>query len=244
PSQTTVVAERFFDESGGQQLVIHAPFGGRINRAWGLTLRKRFCVTFDFELQAAATDDGLVLSLGQQHSFPLESVFDFIRPAPLHDAPARAALASPMFTTRWRWNATRSLALLRHEGGKKVPMPLQRMRAEDLLAAVFPEQLGCQDNRGGGPVEIPDHPLVSQTMDNCLTEAMDVDGLAAVLDQIRDGDVRAVAIETVAPSPLSHQILNSNPYAYLDDAPLEERRARAVSLRQSVPELAGGLGAL
>jgi len=224
--------------------VIHAPFGGRINRAWGLTLRKRFCVTFDFELQAAATDDGLVLSLGQQHSFPLESVFDFIRPDTLREDLAQAALASPMFTNRWRWNATRSLALLRHEGGKKVPMPLQRMRAEDLLAAVFPEQLGCQDNRGGRPIEIPDHPLVNETMDNCLTEAMDVEGLAAVLDQIRDGDVRAVAIETVAPSPFSHEILNSNPYAYLDDAPLEERRARAVSLRQSVPELAGGLGAL
>ena len=244
PSQTTVVAERFFDESGGQQLVIHAPFGGRINRAWGLVLRKRFCVTFDFELQAAATDDGLVLSLGQQHSFPLESVFEFIRPDTLREDLAQAALASPMFTNRWRWNATRSLTLLRHQGGKKVPMPLQRMRAEDLLAAVFPEQLGCQDNRVAGPVEIPDHPLVNETIENCLHEAMDLDGLAAVLDAIRRGEIRSVAIETVAPSPLSHEILNSNPYAYLDDAPLEERRARAVSLRQSVPDLAGGLGAL
>jgi ATP-dependent Lhr-like helicase len=244
PSETTVVAERFFDESGGQQLVIHAPFGGRINRAWGLVLRKRFCVTFDFELQAAATDDGLVLSLGQQHSFPLDSVFEFVRPATLHEDLAQAALASPMFTNRWRWNATRSLALLRYQGGKKVPMPLQRMRAEDLLAAVFPEQLGCQDNRPGGPIPIPDHPLVTETIDNCLHEAMDVDGLAAVLDAIREGRIRTVAIETVAPSPLSHEILNSNPYTYLDDAPLEERRARAVSLRQTVPELAGGLGAL
>ena len=244
PSETTVVAERFFDESGGQQLVIHAPFGGRINRAWGLVLRKRFCVTFDFELQAAATDDGLVLSLGQQHSFPLDSVFEFVRPATLHEDLAQAALASPMFTNRWRWNSTRSLALLRYQGGKKVPMPLQRMRAEDLLAAVFPEQLGCQDNRPGGPIPIPDHPLVTETIDNCLHEAMDVDGLAAVLESIRDGRIRTVAIETVAPSPLSHEILNSNPYTYLDDAPLEERRARAVSLRQTVPELAGGLGAL
>jgi ATP-dependent helicase Lhr and Lhr-like helicase len=244
PSQTQVVAERFFDESGGQQLVIHAPFGGRINRAWGLTLRKRFCVTFDFELQAAATDDGLVLSLGQQHSFPLDSVFEFIRPETIEEDLAQAALASPMFTNRWRWNATRSLALLRHEGGKKVPMPLQRMRAEDLLAAVFPEQLGCQDNRTTGAIEIPDHPLVAETMDNCLHEAMDVKGLAAVIEAIRSGAIRTTTIETVAPSPLSHEILNSNPYTYLDDAPLEERRARAVSLRQSVPELAGGLGAL
>jgi ATP-dependent Lhr-like helicase len=244
PSETTVVAERFFDESGGQQLVIHAPFGGRINRAWGLVLRKRFCVTFDFELQAAATDDGLVLSLGQQHSFPLDSVFEFVRAATLEEDLAQAALASPMFTNRWRWNATRSLALLRYQGGKKVPMPLQRMRAEDLLAAVFPEQLGCQDNRPGGPIPIPDHPLVTETIDNCLHEAMDVEGLATVLDAIREGRIRTVAIETVAPSPLSHEILNSNPYTYLDDAPLEERRARAVSLRQTVPELAGGLGAL
>jgi ATP-dependent Lhr-like helicase len=244
PSETTVVAERFFDESGGQQLVIHAPFGGRINRAWGLTLRKRFCVTFDFELQAAATDDGLVLSLGQQHSFPLESVFEFIRPETLRDDLAQAALASPMFTNRWRWNAMRSLALLRYQSGKKVPMPLQRMRAEDLLAAVFPEQLGCQDNRQGGPIEIPDHPLVTETIENCLHEAMDVEGLEHVLARIRAGEIRTVAIDTIAPSPFSHEILNSNPYTYLDDAPLEERRARAVSLRQTMPDLAGGLGAL
>jgi ATP-dependent Lhr-like helicase len=244
PSTHTVVAERFFDEAGGQQLVIHAPFGGRINRAWGLVLRKRFCVTFDFELQAAATDDGVLLSLGQQHSFPLESVFEFVRPETLREDLAQAALASPMFTNRWRWNATRSLVLLRHEGGKRVPMPLQRMRAEDLLAAVFPEQLGCQDNRAAGPIPIPDHPLVAETVGDCLHEAMDVDGLERVLAAIRRGDVRTLAIETVAPSPFSHEILNSNPYTYLDDAPLEERRARAVSLRQSAPELAGGLGAL
>jgi len=243
-SPTTVIAERFFDEAGGQQLVIHAPFGGRINRAWGLALRKRFCVSFDFELQAAATDDGVLLSLGQQHSFPLESVFEFLRPETLREDLAQAALASPMFTNRWRWNATRSLALLRHQGGKKVPMPLQRMRAEDLLAAVFPQQLGCQDNRGAGPIEIPDHPLVAETMDNCLSEAMDVDGLEAVLAAIRGGEIRTRAIDTVAPSPMTHEILNSNPYTYLDDAPLEERRARAVTLRQTMPDLAGGLGAL
>jgi len=207
-------------------------------------MRKRFCVTFNFELQAAATDDGIVLSLGQQHSFPLDSVFALIRRQTLEDDLAQAALASPMFTNRWRWNATRSLALLRHEGGRKVPMPLVRMRAEDLLAAVFPEQLGCAENMGAGPIPIPDHVLVAETIDNCLHEAMDVDGVAALLDAIAAGTVRAVGIDTVAPSPFSHEILNSNPYTYLDDAPLEERRARAVSLRQAMPQLAGGLGAL
>ncbi len=244
PTPQTIVAERFFDEAGGMQLVLHTPYGGRINRALGLALRKNFCVSFNFELQAAATDDGIVLSLGAQHSFPLESVFGMIRRDHLADDLAQAALAAPMFTNRWRWNATRSLALRRHEGGKKVPMPLQRMRAEDLLAAVFPEQLGCAENMGGGPIPIPDHPLVTETIDNCLREAMDVDGAGAVLDGIASGAIRTVAIDTVAPSPLSHELLNSNPYSYLDDAPLEERRARAVSLRQTMPDLAGGLGAL
>ncbi len=244
PTDRTVVAERFFDEAGGMQLVVHAPFGGRINRALGLALRKRFCVSFDFELQAAATDDGVVLSLGAQHSFPLDTVFTMVRRATLADDLAQAALAAPMFTNRWRWNVGRALAVLRFERGQKVPMPLQRMRAEDLLAAVFPAQLGCADNLGPGPIPIPDHPLVQETIDDCLREAMDVDGLDAVLAAIADGSIRTVAIDTVAPSPLSHEILHSNPYSYLDDAPLEERRARAVQLRQAVPELAGGLGAL
>ncbi|MCW5890703.1 MAG: DEAD/DEAH box helicase [bacterium] len=244
PSVETIVTERFFDEAGGMQLVVHAPFGGRINRAFGLVLRKRFCRTFNFELQAAASDDGIVLSLGAQHSFPLDGVLGMISRQSLADDLAQAALASPMFTNRWRWNATRSLALLRHESGRKVPMPLQRMRAEDLLAAVFPEQLGCQENMGGGPIPIPDHPLVTETVENCLHEAMDLRGLAAVLDDVAAGHIRAVGIDTIAPSPFSHEILSSNPYTYLDDAPLEERRARAVSLRQAVPQLAGGLGAL
>lgn len=244
PSQTTVIAERFFDEAGGMQLVVHAPFGGRINRAWGLALRKRFCRSFDFELQAAATDDGIVLSLGEQHSFPLESIFQLIRLATLEEDLTQALLVAPMFTNRWRWNATRSLALLRHQGGKRVPMPIQRMRAEDLLAAVFPQQVACQDNRPGGPIEIPDHPLVKETVGNCLHEAMDLDGLRQVLEAIENGSVRALAVDTPAPSPLSHEILNANPYAFLDDAPLEERRARAVSLRRVDSDLAGGIGAL
>ena len=244
PTVDCVVAERFFDEAGGMQLVVHAPFGMRINRAWGLALRKRFCVTFDFELQAAATDDGVLLSLGPQHSFPLDGVFAMVRRGTLEEDLTQAALQSPMFTNRWRWNASRALALLRHEGGRKVPMALQRMRAEDLLAAVFPAQLGCQDNHGGGPIEVPDHPLVAETVGNCLTEAMDADGLRVILDAIAEGRIATRAIDTVAPSPLSHEILNSNPYTYLDDAPLEERRARAVSLRRTDPDLAGGLGAL
>ncbi|GIW41432.1 MAG: ATP-dependent DNA helicase [Candidatus Binatia bacterium] len=243
PTTDTVVAERFFDEAGGMQLVLHAPFGGRVNRALGFALRKRFCVTFDFELQAAATDDGVVLSLGEQHSFPLESVFGMLRPERLEEDLVQAVLVSPMFTNRWRWNATRALALLRQQGGKRVPMPIQRMRAEDLLAAVFPAQVACADNHTG-PIEPPDHPLVKETLANCLHEAMDLDGLRRLVEDMRAGRVRTVAVETPAPSPMSHEILNANPYAFLDDAPLEERRARAVSLRRVDPELATGAGAL
>lgn len=244
PSQHTVVAERFFDESGGMQLVLHAPFGGRINRAWGLALRKRFCRTFDFELQAAATDDGIVLSLGEQHSFPLDNAFVMVRAASLAEDLQQAALQAPMFTTRWRWNVTRALALLRYNGGRRVPFPIQRMRADDLLAAVFPAQVACQDNHPGGPIEVPDHPLVRETIANCLHEAMDLDGLRQVLEAIERGTIRTVSVDTVAPSPMSHEILHANPYAFLDDAPLEERRARAVSLRRLDADLASGVGAL
>jgi ATP-dependent Lhr-like helicase len=243
PGVRQLVAERFFDEAGGMQLVLHAPLGGRINRALGLALRKRFCVTFDFELQAAATDDGVVLSLGEQHSFPLDGVFSMIRPERVEKDLVQAALAAPMFTNRWRWNATRALALLRHTGGRRVPMPIQRMRAEDLLAAVFPAQLACGDNHAG-PIEPVDHPLVNETLDDCLHEAMDTEGLVKVLQAIERGEIRTVAVETPAPSPMSHEILNAYPYAFLDDAPLEERRARAVSLRRTDPGLAGGIGAL
>jgi ATP-dependent Lhr-like helicase len=243
PTQETIVAERFFDEAGGMQLVLHAPFGARINRAWGLALRKRFCLTFDFELQAAATDDGIVLSLGEQHSFPLESVFAMVRSDRLDEDLVQAVLQAPMFGTRWRWNATRALALLRARGGRRVPMPLQRMRADDLLAAVFPAQVACQDNTPG-PITPPDHPLVNETMENCFTEAMDVEGLRTVIRSLEEGRLRTVAVDTPVPSPMSHEILNANPYAFLDDAPLEERRARAVSLRRVDVDLARGVGAL
>ena len=244
PTLETIVAERFFDEAGGQQLVIHAPFGGRINRAWGMALRKRICQSFDFELQAAATDDGVLLSLGPQHSFPLESVFEMVHPSSVERLLADAALQAPMFATRWRWDASRALALLRWQGGRRVPPFLQRMRAEDLLASVFPAQLGCQDN-AVGPVEIPDHPLVKETLRDCLTEAMDAQGLKRCLEALFSGKIRRVARETPEPSVFAHEILNANPYAYLDDAPLEERRARAVTLRRGLPaELADDVGRL
>ncbi len=247
PTQETIVAERFFDESGGMQLVMHAPFGGRINRAWGLALRKRFCVTFDFELQAAATDNGLVISLGEKHSFPLDSVFGYLHSNSLRDVLIQALLLAPMFATRWRWNASRALALLRFAKGKKVPPQIQRMKAEDLLAAVFPDAIACQENLTGERAarHIPDHPLVQETVRDCLTEAMDIEGLTDVLKRIEAGSIRCVAIDTPAPSLFSHEILNANPYAFLDDAPLEERRARAVELRRTLPaELAGEVGAL
>jgi ATP-dependent Lhr-like helicase len=244
PAAERIVAERFFDEAGGMQLVIHAPFGARINRAWGLALRKRFCRTFNFELQAAATDDGIVISLGEQHSFPLELVFEFLRPDTVEEVLVQALLAAPMFTARWRWNASRALAIPRYSGGRKVPPPIQRMRADDLMAAVFPDQAACGENLEG-PVRVPDHPLVNETIDNCLHEAMDLDGLRSILGAIIDGRIETRAIETPAASPFSHEILNANPYAYLDDAPLEERRARAVQMRSTLREdFAEGAGAL
>ncbi len=235
PTQDTVIAERFFDEGGGMQLVIHAPFGGRINKAWGLALRKRFCRSFNFELQAAATDNGLNISLSDQHSFPLADVFHFLQSASVEHLLEQAVLASPIFNTRWRWVAGRALALLRFMGGKKVPPQIQRMRSEDLLAAVFPEALACQENIEG-EIKIPDHPLARETMKDALTEAMDIEGLKNVLDRIASGSIRCIAVETPVPSQFSHEILNANPYAYLDDAPLEERRARAVEMRRMLPE--------
>jgi len=236
PTQQTIVAERFFDESGGMQLVIHAPFGGRINKGWGLALRKRFCRSFNLELQAAATDDGLNISLAEQHSFPLADVFRFLHPASLDHVIEQAVLPSPIFGARWRWDANRALLLLRFKGGKKVPPHIQRMRADDLLAAVFPDAAACPENLEG-EVRIPDHPLVREVMKDALTEAMDIDGLKQVLARILDGSIRCVAVDTPVPSQFSHEILNANPFAYLDDAPLEERRARAVAMRRVLPEV-------
>src|SRR6266849_3554292 len=234
PTQSTIIAERFFDEGGGMQLVIHAPFGGRINKAWGLALRKRFCRSFNFELQAAATDNGLNIALAEQHSFPLIDVFNFLQAETVQPVLEQAALASPIFGTRWRWDASRALALLRFQGGKKVPAQIQRMRSDDLLASVFPDVAACQENISGD-IQIPDHPLVAEVMKDVLTEALDIDGLGEVLRGIEQGRIRCLAVDTPVPSQFSHEILNANPYAYLDDAPLEERRARAVEMRRVLP---------
>src|SRR5438094_93195 len=233
PTQQTLVLERFFDEAGGMQLVLHAPFGSRINRAWGLALRKRFCRSFNFELQAAATEDAIVLSLGPQHSFPLDDVFHYLKPETAEHLLVQAMLDAPMFGPRWRWNATRALAVRRARGGKKVPTPRQRMDAEDLVAAVFPDQLACPENLVGDR-EIPDHPLVQQTIADCLLEAMDFPGLKRVLEGMAAGQFTLVARDTTEPSPLAHEVINAKPYAFLDDAPLEERRTQAVITRRGL----------
>jgi ATP-dependent helicase Lhr and Lhr-like helicase len=244
PTMDTIVLERFFDEAGGMQLVGHAPFGARLNRALGLGLRKRFCVTFDFELQAAASNDAILLSLGPQHSFPLERVPKFLASATVENVVRQAVLTSPMFAARWRWNLNRSLAVLRMRGGKKNPPAIQRMEADDLMAAVFPTLAACQENVAPGPLEIPDHVLVRQTLEDCLHEAMDIDGLRELIAGIESGRVTVIVRDTTEPSVLAHEILNGQPFTFLDDAPLEERRSRQVPLRRGLPVEAGELGRL
>ncbi|WP_277185857.1 DEAD/DEAH box helicase [Caballeronia sp. BR00000012568055] len=244
PTQDTLVMERFFDESGGMQLVIHAPFGSRLNRAWGLALRKRFCRTFNFELQAAATEDAIVLSLTGSHSFALDDVWRYLKSATAEHVLIQALLDAPLFGVRWRWNATNALALPRYAGGRRVAPQLQRMKSEDLLAAVFPDQVACAENIVGER-DVPAHPLVEQTLADCLHDAMDSDGWLALLRRIESGDVRLVTRELPAPSPLAAEILSARPYAFLDDAPLEERRTQAVLARRwSDPQSSDDLGAL
>jgi ATP-dependent Lhr-like helicase len=244
PTLTTIVAERFFDEGGGMQLILHAPFGGRINKAWGLALRKRFCRGFNFELQAAATDNGLNISLAEQHSFPLADVFQFLTTHTVTELLEQASLASPIFKTRFRWDATRSLQLLRFQKGKKVAPQIQRTRGEDLLASVFPQAAACFENIEGD-IEIPNHPLVREVMKDVLGEAMDLAGLIEVIAKIQSGEIQCVAVDSTVPSVFSHGLLNANPYAFLDDAPIEERRARAVNMRGMVPDqLLGEAGRL
>ncbi|HEX2548353.1 MAG TPA: DEAD/DEAH box helicase, partial [Gammaproteobacteria bacterium] len=236
PTQTKIIAERFFDESGGMQLVIHAPFGSRINKAWGLALRKRFCRSFNFELQAAATDNGINISLTPDHSFPLTDIFHFLHSKTIKDVLIQAVLQSPLFTTRWRWTATCALAICRMRNGRKTPPHILRMLSDDLLAAVFPDAAACQDNLGGREIELPNHPLTEEAMKTALTEALDIEGLTQVLQAIENGEIQCIGIDTPIASPFSHEILNANPYAYLDDAPLEERRARAVEMRHILPD--------
>lgn len=235
PTMNTIIAERFFDEGGGMQLVVHAPFGARINKAWGLSLRKRFCVSFNFELQAAATDNGVNIALAEQHSFPLADVFHFLHENTVKEVLQQAALLSPVFETRWRWDANRSLALLRYWGGKKVPLQVQRTRSADLLASVFPDVAACQENVHG-PIQVPDHPLIREVMKDIFHEALDLNGLKEVLHKINSGEIKCIAVDTPIPSVFSHEILNTYPYAFLDDAPLEERRARAVEMRRVLPD--------
>lgn len=244
PTEDTLVLERFFDEAGGMQLVLHAPFGSRVNRAWGLALRKRFCRQFNFELQAAATEEGVLLSLGPQHSFPLEDVFRYLKPETVREILVQALLDAPMFQTRWRWVATLSLALLRWRGGRKVPPQIQRMEAEDLLSAVFPDALACLENVAGER-ELPNHPLVRQAVEDCLVDAMDLPRLVHLLERLHAGEFRLVARDTPEPSPLSHELVTARPYAFLDDAEAEERRTLAVRTRRALePSTARELGRL
>ena len=244
PTHDTIVLERFFDEAGGMQLVVHSPYGSRINRAWGLALRKRFCRKFNFELQAAATEDNIVLSLTTAHSFELAEVARYLNSATIRELLIQAMLDAPMFITRWRWVAGVSLALPRFQGGKKVPPQLSRMGAEDLIGTVFPDQIACAENLVGER-EIPDHPLVNQTIHDCLTEAMDLAGLTRILQRMESGDIRVVARDLTEPSPLALEVLSARPYAFLDDAPLEERRTQAVMGRRWLsPEFAADLGRL
>ncbi len=244
PTQETIVFERFFDAVGGMQLVIHSPYGSRLNRAWGLALRKRFCRKFNFELQAAATEDNIVLSLTTAHSFDLAEAAHYLHSATVRDLLIQAVLDAPMFMTRWRWVAGVALALPRFRGGKKVPPPLARMDAEDLIAAIFPDQLACAENLTGAR-EIPDHPLVQQTIADCLNEVMDVAGLERLLARLQSGQIQVVARDLTEPSPLALEVLSARPYAYLDDAPLEERRTQAVMGRRWLaPEDAAELGRL
>ncbi len=232
PSQKRIVFERFFDESGGMQIVVHAPFGGRITRGWGLAMRKRFCRSFDFELQATADDDGFILTLGPQHSFPLESLFPMLTPANVYNMLEQAVIYVPTFQVRWRWIVANSLLVERRRNGKKVPPSLQRFRADDLLTAVFPKLTGCQEEHTGDH-EIPDHPLVKQTMQDCMEEAFDLPGIIEVLRKIESGEITMIARDTREPSPFSYELLNANPYAFLDGGEIQDRRARAVQQRRT-----------
>ncbi|MGB5812942.1 MAG: hypothetical protein WBG86_20585, partial [Polyangiales bacterium] len=244
PTRKKIILERFFDETGAMHLVVHSPFGSRINRGWGLALRKRFCRSFNVELQAAATEDAIVLSLGPTHSFPLEDVFRFLRAENVRSVLIQAMLDAPMFQTRWRWNTTRALAVMRFRGGKKVPPPFQRMQADDLLGLCFPDQVACLENVAGDR-DVPDHPLVQQTIDDCLHEAMDIEGLEALLALLQTDELALLARDLTEPSPLAQEILNAKPFAFLDDAPLEERRTQAVMSRRWLdPSQASDLGAL
>ena len=234
PTQDDLVIERFFDESGGMQLVVHSPYGGRLNRALGYALRKKFCAGFNFELQASANDDAIVISLGPHHSFPLADVPRFLSSGSIRATLQQAILDQPVFQSRWRWNLNRSLVVLRFRGGRKVPPPFQRMQSDDLLAVVFPGAAACQENVTG-PIEVPDHPLPRQAVHDCLTEALDCDGLVQLWRRVEEGEVRFHFVDSTEPSLLAHEILTARPYAFLDDGEAIDRRTNAVSLRRGLP---------
>lgn len=244
PTYNNIIFERFFDEVGDMHFVVHSPFGSRINRGWGLALRKRFCRKFNFELQAAATEDSIILSLGPTHSFPLQEVAAYLKAATVKDILIQALLDAPLFATRWRWNANIALAVIRNRNGKRVPAQFQRSDAEDLVAVIFPDQLACLENIAGNR-ELPDHPLVDQTLADCLYEAMDITGLEQVLTRLEQGDIELVTCDLTTPSPLSMEVINARPYAFLDDAPAEERRTLAIQQRRYLdPETAADIGRL
>ena len=243
PTQQTLVLERFFDDTGGMQLVLHAPFGGRINRGLGLALRKKFCKSFNFELQAAATDDAIVLSLGPQHSFPLEEVPRYLSSRTVAETLEQAILDSPMFQARWRWNLNRALMVLRFRNGRRNPPPIQRMESDDLMAALFPQAAACQENVTR-PIQIPDHVLVRQTVDDTLHEALDVDGVRSLLEMVEAGRVRVHCRDTTEPSVLAHEIITARPYAFLDDEEFQNRRTNAVQLRRGLNVDLSAIGAL
>ena len=244
PTFNTLIFERFFDEVGDMHFVVHSPFGSRINRAWGLALRKRFCRKFNFELQAAATEESIILSLGPTHSFPLAEVAGYLKPATVKQILIQALLDAPIFATRWRWNANIALAVIRNRNGKRVPAQFQRSDAEDLVAVIFPDQLACFENISGER-EVPDHPLVNQTLQDCLHEAMDIDGLERVLTRLDQGEIKLITCDLTTPSPLAMEIINARPYAFLDDAPAEERRTRAIQQRRFLdPDSAADIGRL
>ena len=198
-----------------------------------MSLRKRFCRRFNFELQAAALEDSIVLSLGAVHSFALEEVVHYLSSKTVRDVLTQAVLDAPMFGVYWRWNASIALAVRRFRNGKKQPAQFQRMDAEDLLSTVFPDQLACAENLAGGDREIPDHPLVKQTLAR-LPDGGDGRRRArrALLERIEAGEVEVICRELTSPSPLAQEILGAKPYAFLDDAPAEERRTLAVQSRR------------
>ena len=235
PDEHTIVAERFFDGLGGTQIVIHAPLGMRVNRAFGLALRKRLCQSFDFEIQASAIDDGVLLALNARHSFALESIFTMINSRTVRDVLTQALLDAPMFETRFRHVATRALSVLRNLRGRKVPAWIQRLRAQDLMIALFPGQQACFENRPAR-VAIPDHFIVRETLRECLEESTDLKSLMRLMEGIENGTVRTLAVDSIAPSVFAHRLLLAWDYAFLDDGERANRRSRAVTMNRGMAE--------